>query len=360
MSSEVLKLKNGLVLSEYKVQEERIIHDYYDGFARVEYYGKYNFIDYDGVILSEQWFDSAWNFYGGFAKIYLNEKWNFINKKGEYLSEQWFDWVYIFCNGLTNVKLNGKYNVLKFGSEPVYIFDDWYATIYELNDIGFLLLKDGKWNIGDFNGKILSDIWSEERILTEKDFYKVKVNGKYNYLDENFKLFSEEWFDYIFYDEGYILVKRGRKYNYLKLNGELVSKKWFDHIDYEPQKGVFGVKNNKKYNYIDESGVLVFSEWSDDCIYLCNNIGILNVKGRWNLYKQEDSSKILDESFDEIKHLKGLYYSVKLNDKWNIIKVGDGYMSDEWFDDMYKACGEYIFVVKGDKRYTLPRYLLGD
>lgn len=361
MNDKVLKLKNGLVLNEYvENPPKRITHEFHNGFARVETYGKYNFIDYDGVMLFEQWLDYAEDFCGSFAKVYLDNKWNYINTKGEYISDQWFEWVYSFSKGCVNVRLDSKYNVLKLCSEPDYIFDEWYATIYELDNIGFLVLKDGKWNIGDFNGKILSDIWSDEQISVECGLYKFKVNGKYNYLNNEFKPISDEWYDWVSIDREYIRVTRRRRYNYLKLNGELLSKKWFDFMVYDPNHDYFYVVKKKKYNYIDKNGVLVFKDWSDDGIGIIDGIAILNVNGQWNLYKQEDSSKILDESFDEIKHLKGLYYSVKLNDKWNILKLGEGYISDEWFDDIYKVYEGDIFVVRGDKKYSFPRYLLGD
>ena len=38
----------------------------------------------------------------------LNGKWNFINTNGELISNQWFDYIYNFFDGFSKVELNGK------------------------------------------------------------------------------------------------------------------------------------------------------------------------------------------------------------------------------------------------------------
>ena len=42
--------------------------DFHEGFARVELNDKWNFIDTDGKLLSEQWFDDAYKS-GGYAEV---------------------------------------------------------------------------------------------------------------------------------------------------------------------------------------------------------------------------------------------------------------------------------------------------
>ena len=56
-----------------------------EGFAGVQLNGKWNFINTDGQLLSNQWFDSAGVFYEGFAAVELNGKRNFINTEGQIL-----------------------------------------------------------------------------------------------------------------------------------------------------------------------------------------------------------------------------------------------------------------------------------
>ena len=60
----------------------------------------------------EEIFERFERFYDGFAGVRLNGKWNFINTNGQLLSNQWFDDVYSFDDGFADVKLNGKWNLI--------------------------------------------------------------------------------------------------------------------------------------------------------------------------------------------------------------------------------------------------------
>ena len=53
-------------------------------------------------------FDEVEDFQEGFARVKLNRKWNFINQEGQLLSNQWYDWVRDFREGFAMVKLNGE------------------------------------------------------------------------------------------------------------------------------------------------------------------------------------------------------------------------------------------------------------
>jgi hypothetical protein len=60
---------------------------FYDGFAGVRLNGKWNFINTNGQLLSNQWFDDAYNFGNGFAIVELNGQWNLIDTKGNLYDE---------------------------------------------------------------------------------------------------------------------------------------------------------------------------------------------------------------------------------------------------------------------------------
>ena len=83
-----------------------------DGFARVQRSDrKYNYIDKQGKLLSEQWFENVFNFHEGFAVVQrvVDEKYNFIDKDGKYLTDEWFYWIDIFNNGFARVqRTNGE------------------------------------------------------------------------------------------------------------------------------------------------------------------------------------------------------------------------------------------------------------
>ena len=67
-------------------------------FTKVKLDDKYNFINTEGQLVSNQWFDwiGEFNEKEGFAQVKLNGKWNFINAKGQLLSQQGFDWPWEF------------------------------------------------------------------------------------------------------------------------------------------------------------------------------------------------------------------------------------------------------------------------
>ena len=73
--------------------------------------GKYNLIDANGKLLSDEWFEWIGDFYDGFAKVQrAYDKYNYIDKNGKLLSNEWFMYVYNFNNGFAEVKrTNGEW-----------------------------------------------------------------------------------------------------------------------------------------------------------------------------------------------------------------------------------------------------------
>ena len=83
-----------------------------DGLARIRNWEKkYNFINKQGELLSEQWFNWVGIFHKGFARVRREDYlMNFINKQGKLLSEEWFSWVNDFKDGLAvGQRTNGEY-----------------------------------------------------------------------------------------------------------------------------------------------------------------------------------------------------------------------------------------------------------
>ena len=111
------------ILEEINVYELRNITEWWknenvidllyfsEGFARIRRVDrKYNYIDKQGKLLSEQWFEWAGIFYTGFARVRREDYlYNFINTDGKILSKQWFFWADNFHDGLAEVgRTNGE------------------------------------------------------------------------------------------------------------------------------------------------------------------------------------------------------------------------------------------------------------
>ena len=72
---------------------------------------KYNFINKNGKLLSDEWFYNVYSFYDGLAKVQRgNGLWNFIDANGKIISDEWFIYVDMFNDGLAKVKrTNGEW-----------------------------------------------------------------------------------------------------------------------------------------------------------------------------------------------------------------------------------------------------------
>ena len=82
-----------------------------DGFARVERGDTlYNYIDKQGKIFLNEWFEWVNDFFEGFAIVQREDKlYNLINTKGKIISDEWFEFVHCFEFGFADVeRTNGE------------------------------------------------------------------------------------------------------------------------------------------------------------------------------------------------------------------------------------------------------------
>lgn len=86
---------------------------------------KYNFVNSDGILLSDIWLDDAEEFHEGFACVKLDGQWNHVDLCGKYLSETWFDVLGFFSEGLAWVFEDHKCNVIDTTGR--LIFDSWFS-----------------------------------------------------------------------------------------------------------------------------------------------------------------------------------------------------------------------------------------
>ena len=166
---------------------------YSDGFARVKNCERqYNFIDKDGKILSEQWFEWIDYFENGFARVKRKDgKFNYIGEDGKLLSEQWFYWVGDFHDGFAMV---GREDYLN--------------------------------NFIDKQGKILSNEWFDCVEYFKDGFATVqRTNGLQNYIDKQGKILSNDWFNWVgYFCEGFARVQRTNgEWAKIDKNGKIVS-----------------------------------------------------------------------------------------------------------------------------------------
>ena len=237
------------------------IGDFNEGYAKVKLNRKWNFINTDGKIISDTWFDLVYNFDEGYAAVQLDDKWNFINTGGKLLTDTWFNRVYNFDDGYASVLLDDKCNFIDKNGKCVS--DTWYDRVYYFAD-GYSKVKLGnKYNFIDKNGKRVSDTWFDDVYDFYDGYARVQLDDKWNYIDTHGKCISDTWFDWVddFYN-GYAYVKLDYKGNFIDKNGKLLSDTWFDWVD-DFYNGYAKVRLGNKWNFIDKNGKCISDTWFD-------------------------------------------------------------------------------------------------
>ena len=157
---------------------------YVDGYALVFNENKANILNIDCNLISNQWFDNCDYFHYGVARVQLGEKCNYIDTNGEILSDKWFEDGEDFdANGLCIVIENKKYNIIN--NRGNLLLEKWFDFIEKritfCKNILYVIVDGDKYNFVNVAGKFLSDVWFDE-IVTD---VIAKRNGKSYSLNLN-------------------------------------------------------------------------------------------------------------------------------------------------------------------------------
>ena len=172
----------------------------------------------------ENIFDYIDEFEEGLARVLLNHKWNFINTDDKLLSNQWFDVVFIFKNGFAGVRLNDKGNLIN--TEGKLLSNQWFDYIGCFKN-GFVIVRlNNKWNFINTEGKLLSNQWFDYVDNFFNGFAIVKLNNKWNFINTEGKYLSNQWFDVVFnFKNGFANVLLNNKWYKINTKGEIVENK---------------------------------------------------------------------------------------------------------------------------------------
>jgi hypothetical protein len=171
---------------------------------KISVQGKTQYIVWSGyhsMIIPECMYDFIGEFEYDVAYVIQNNKYNYINLEGELLCDEWFDDNDNFDSELDVVTLNGKKNVFsKYRCE--LLLDEWVdevkTTFY---DVAAEVYINKKINLMKDNGHLIFPEFVDEIIHDEvyngQDyFYTFKLNGKYNFMGARTQeVLSRIWFD---------------------------------------------------------------------------------------------------------------------------------------------------------------------
>lgn len=105
----------GATLSQAQIEtfkKYNEVHNFSEGFAKVELNGKWGFINQKGEEIIPLKYDNVEHFSEGFAIVKLNGKYGFINKEGKKIIPIKYDYIHRFSEGFAKVKLNGKWGFI--------------------------------------------------------------------------------------------------------------------------------------------------------------------------------------------------------------------------------------------------------
>jgi len=195
----------------------------------------------------------------------------------------------------------------------------------------------------------------------------IEKNGKYNIIDENGKILSPIWFDIINeFDKGYARViittkamdKHGKvvikdKMNIIDTSGKLVSDKWYDVVNGYFHNGFMEVENNGKANLIDENGNLISDEWYDRVDGLKNGIAMVGIKAP----HYEEGFGMMPYKFDAIdirgKRIFGSWAKHLIEDK----KINNSFVLVYRWENEH--INRIICTTVNLKDYKVKRFLTG-
>ena len=228
-------------------------HAFNDGVALVEANGKWNYVKTDKSFLIRNWVDDAFEFNNGFGLVVLGGIHYFIDTNGLMATDRCFDKAFSFLNGVAIVELNGKWNLLD--ERCKYMFDEWLDDARYIQKDAILVERKCKYNY-IINKKLLCNDWLDEAHRFICGFAKVKLNGKFNYVNrDNGEYLSDTWFDKASgFSEGFASVKLDNYYNLISANGTYIKDNaWFDKAG-GFDNGVAKVKYNNYVYHIDHNG----------------------------------------------------------------------------------------------------------
>lgn len=335
----------------------------------------YNCIDLDTEeLLSDVWYDEIMPKFGSFehARVKLNGKYNFLNKEWKLVSDNWFDYGYFGVNDIIvgrNDDKKIKYNVLnEDGSIKCKTWFDWILDSEQTYHIAKL---DEKVNIFGKDGKLLLRKWVDRVSGINNDFAIIVDNWKYYLVNlRTGKRLNKVGLKFIggLTKKYCIAADENGRYNLLNAKGKLLLKKWYEQIivpNNNNEDSLAVVVNDKgKRNYISNEGKLVLKKWYTDVLEFKNGYGkVVDVKeGERNTFRINFVDlngrliwdKPINEWFDYANDFNSSHLTtVTFGDKWNILN-GDGKLllkeGVRWISAFYHD--NYI-IESDDHKYNL-------
>ena len=181
--------KNGKEIIEAKYEEINNIED--QEFVRVKLNSRFGLMRRDGTVVGEIKYSYVSLFMSGRARVTLNEKHNYMDGNGNMIYDIWFDEpIETFSDfGVAIVKSNFKYGMVSEDGKIIH-YPEYDEIQYFDNDGISIAKKSGKYGYISIDGKKLTDcIFDSAKPFNGNLKAKVRIGMKSYSLGRDFKLY---------------------------------------------------------------------------------------------------------------------------------------------------------------------------
>lgn len=195
------------------------IEQFTNGVARVELNNKQGYITDSGVLICPIIYNYVSDFAEDIAIVKLNNKYGYINSKGDKLTEVIYDDVSKFHNGVACVQIDSKYGFIDITGKILYPFN--LQHVKEEIDGVCIVEDDNKYGMLDITKfELICPIIYDRINNFENGFARIKLNGKYGFINKQGKEICEIKYDLVLrFINGYAQVHKADKILFIDENG---------------------------------------------------------------------------------------------------------------------------------------------
>lgn len=260
---------------------------------------------------------------------------------------------------MKDIKFEEVQSLLDSGKKLEDVFDRVTKEYY-----GFrVVCLNGKWNYIDSDSKLFSpNQWFDYCTSFQEDFGRVKLSDKgWNYIKIDGTYVSDIWFDWCGkFCNGFGVVKLDEaKYNYIDLNGEFLSTApIFYGRDFH--EGVACIYSNNGYNFINTKGEKIFKHYRKYDYFgdFYNGYAEINVRNKLNFISKDGKLLLkkwihFDDCFGFENDDDKNFCIVGVDNKWNILDRNGEWISKIWVDDVANREKDNFIVEINGYEYKL-------
>lgn len=317
---------NGQQLTDYKYS--RILGGIEEGFFEViDKNNKYGQLSITGEEVIPCIYDDSGYFEEGIVPMKLGEKWGMVNHKNETIIPFEYEDIFGCNNNRISAKLNGKWGVIdKFNNKLIdFKYDE--ICIYLIRDCGSIPARVGdKWGIIDIYDNVIYDfIYDDCDSLDEKGWYKFKQKDKWAiYSCERNSFISPFIYDEVeIYSSWVCKVKLNGKYDYVDTENVPVSDFCYDTIHHFYRTNLVSIYKNGKCGLMNTGGKILIEPKYDDCIKRASENMLVWEDNEYNQYVTDIDMNIIIQKRKYQKFNGGYnsgFISVRNNGYYN--KIG--------------------------------------